>query len=56
MIKREVKTVHVSLNWIITRRNVVNELSTLKRVDLSMEKNLAALNSGRLCSKASMKP
>jgi hypothetical protein len=53
--KYKVRMFHISLNWIKTRRKVVKELSTLKRVDLSMEKNLAALNSGRLCSTTSIR-
>jgi hypothetical protein len=49
------RMLHISLNWIMTRRNVVKELSTLKRVDLSMQKNLAAVNCGRLCITTSIK-
>jgi hypothetical protein len=54
-VQRQERDVHISLNWIMTSRNVVNELSTLKRVDLSTEKNLAALNFGRLYVTTSIK-
>jgi hypothetical protein len=49
------RMLHISLNWSMTRRKVVKELSTLKRVDLSMEKKLAVLNSGILCCTTSIK-
>jgi hypothetical protein len=54
-VQRQERDVHISLNWIMTSRNVVNELSTLKSVDLSTEKNLAALNFGRLYVTTSIK-